>query len=235
MMAKFNKKGNTKIGAIWSFSTLMGNESVHIDYNGFVADIVGTCGGYCEGCKKSCYVRNSYRYPSVKYGHAWNTIAIRDDIASAFLDLKGQIERARNKPEAVRIHVSGEFENIYELIMWDALARTFPNVRFYVYSKAYDIMEEYLNNYIKPENLVINVSVWHEYGIEFYKKYAHMEGIRAFVYNDGFNYGEFGLYADSKCPAYDENGKTIEGVTCQKCGLCMGKRENRKVTFCNAH
>jgi len=234
MLAKFNKAGNTKIGKIWSFSTLMGDELVHIDYNGFVADVMGTCGKHCEGCKKNCYVKHSYRYPSVKYGHAWNTIAIRDDVESAFVDLHGQINRARNKPNAVRIHVSGEFESCAELYMWDKLANRFPNITFYVYSKAYDIMDEYIANHGINDNLIINVSIWHEYGIEFFKKYEHMNNIRAFVYDDGFDYNKFGILKDSKCPAYDSNGKTVEGVTCEKCGLCMGKRD-KKVTFCHAH
>ena len=235
MIAKFNKKGDTKIGAIWSFSTLMGNEPVHIDYNGVKCDVVGTCGGYCEGCKKSCYVRNSYRYPSVKYGHAWNTLAIRDDIESAYNDLEGQLKRARNKPNAVRIHVSGEFESMQELNMWNKLAKAFPNITFYVYSKAYDIMDDYFTNNTLAANFIVNVSIWHEYGIMFFMKWRNLKNIRAFVYDDGYEYRKFGIYSDSRCPAYDSNGKAIDGVTCQKCGLCMGRRENKKVTFCAAH
>ena len=234
MLARFNKAGNTKIGSIWSFSTLMGNEPIHIDFNGFTADIVGTCGKYCEGCKKSCYVRNSYRYPSVKYGHAWNTIAIRDDIGNAYTDLYNQINRAKNKPNAIRIHVSGEFEGIEELNMWNTLAMMFPAIRFYVYSKAYDIMGEYIDKYGLVNNLIVNVSVWHEYGIEFYKRYSHLANVRAFVYDDGFDYNQYGIISDSRCPAYDKSGKTVKGVTCEKCGLCMGKHSN-KVTFCPAH
>lgn len=234
MLATFNKVGNTKIGNIWSFSTLMGNELVHIDYNGFTADVIGTCGKYCAGCKKSCYVRNSYRYPSVKYGHVLNTMAIRDDIGQAFIDLNGQINRAKNKPAAIRIHVSGEFESSAEFEIWNMLAFLHPEIKFYVYSKAYNIMDKYLSENAIAENFVINVSVWHEYGIEFYLKWTHLDNVRAFVYDDGFNYAEFGIKADSRCPAYSKTGKTIEGVTCDKCGLCIGKHD-KKVTFCHAH
>ena len=234
MLARFNKQGNTKIGGIWSFSTLMGNELIHIDYNGFKGDVMGTCGKYCEGCKKSCYVRSSYRYPSVKYGHAFNTMAIRDDIYSAYNDLKGQIERAKNKPSAIRIHVSGEFESLAEIGLFNNLAKDFPNITFYVYSKAHDLLKEFLLTYGKQNNFIWNVSIWHEYGIKFYKAYKNVKGIRAFVYNDGFDYSEFGILADSKCPAYDKDGKTVKNVTCEKCGLCMGKHDE-KITFCHAH
>lgn len=234
MKATFNKQGNTKIGNIWSFSTLMGNELIHINYNGFEADIMGTCGGYCEGCKKSCYVKHSYRYPSVKYGHAMNTLALRESVEACTIDLHNAIRRARNKPNAIRIHVSGEFESCAELHMWDVLARRYPDIRFYVYSKAYDIIGNYLDNCGIAPNLIINVSVWHGYGIMFFNKYRHLENVRAFVYDDGYDYRKWGLYSDSRCPAYDKNGNTVNGVTCEKCGLCMGKH-NKKVTFCAAH
>ena len=191
MKAKFNKSGNTKIGNIWAFSTLMGDELVHIDYRGFVADVVGTCGKHCAGCKKNCYVKHSYRYPSVKYGHACNTIAIREDIEQVLNDLNGFLTRAKNKPDAVRIHVSGEFESVAELGMWNTLAIHFPNVNFYVYSKAYDIMEDYFSDHTLADNFVINVSVWHEYGINFYLSWNHLENIRAFVYDDGFDYTKY--------------------------------------------
>lgn len=238
MGARFNKNGNTKIGRIWSFSKLMGNEPVSVTYNGVTLTETGTCGGYCEGCKKACYVRHSYRYPSVKYGHMVNTMEIRWDIDSVRHDLHGYLTRARNKPEAVRIHVSGELESVAEFEMWERLAEAFPSVRFYIYSKAYDILtvafaraERYGG---MSENLTVNVSVWHEYGIQFYMENRHLSNVRAFVYDDGFDYGAHGLTADSTCPAYTADGKSVDGVTCQKCGLCMGKRE-KKVTFCPAH
>ena len=234
MAARFNKQGNTKIGRIWSFSTLMGNEPIHISYRGTECSVMGTCGKYCEGCKKACYVRHSYRYPSVKYGHMLNTLAIRNDTMQACYDLRNQIMRAKNKPNAIRIHVSGEFESLAEIAMWDILAATFPDIVFYVYSKAYDLLDEYYQKFNKSPNFIWNVSIWHEYGILFYRKYAHVDGVRCFVYDDGYDYRKWGLYSDSKCPAYDANGNTVDGVTCEKCGLCMGKR-NRNVTFCNAH
>lgn len=234
MFARFNKNGNTKIGRIWSFSTLMGDELIRINYHGFTADVMGTCGKHCTGCKKSCYVKHSYRYPSVKYGHALNTIAIRDDIEKACTDLSNQIKRAKNKPNAVRIHVSGEFETQAEFDMWNKLAMSYPDVTFYVYSKAYDIMNDYFTNNTPASNFVINVSIWHDYGIMFFLKWCHLKNVRAFVYDDGYDYRKWGIYSDSRCPAYDKNGKTVNGVTCEKCGLCMNRR-NYKITFCNAH
>lgn len=234
MKARFQKVGNTKIGHMWNFSTLMGDEPVHIEFRGFTADVVGTCGGHCEGCKKDCYVRASYRYPSVKFGHARNTLALRESVETVFEDLHNQLKRSRKKPEMVRIHVSGEFEDKRELAMWDALAMLHPDVTFYVYSKAYDIMEDYFTGRKLSPNLVINVSIWHEYGIMFYRRWERLPNVRAFVYDDGYDYRRWGIYSDSRCPAYDRNGKTVDGVTCDKCKLCAGKR-GKKITFCPAH
>lgn len=232
--ARFQKVGNAKIGHMWNFSTLMGDEPVRIDFGSMHMDVVGTCGSHCAGCKKDCYVRASYRYPSVKYGHARNTVALRTDIGKVARDLNGELERARKKPEFVRVHVSGEFESTEELAMWDCLAMLHPDVTFYVYSKAYDIMGDYFKSKKPSANLIINVSIWHEYGILFYRQWEHLPNVRAFVYDDGYDYRKWGIYSDSRCPAYDKDGKTVEGVTCDKCKLCAGKR-GKKITFCPAH
>jgi hypothetical protein len=234
MKARFQKIGNAKIGRMWNFSTLMGDESVRIDFGSLHTDVVGTCGKYCEGCKKDCYVRASYRYPSVKFGHARNTLALREDVKAVFNDLDGELRRARKKPEFVRIHVSGEFETWHELNMWNVLALLHPDVTFYVYSKAYDIIGGYLQRGNINPNLIINVSIWHDFGIEFFNHWKHLPNVRAFVYDDGFNYGAAGIVGDSRCPAYDKDGKTVDGVTCDKCQLCAGKR-GKKITFCPAH
>lgn len=88
--AKFNKKGNIKLGyTMWSFSKLYGSRTYIVAINGETLEIVGTCGGYCEGCEGSCYVKKSYRYPSVIKGHARNTLAFRNDLDKAFMDLDG--------------------------------------------------------------------------------------------------------------------------------------------------
>jgi hypothetical protein len=161
-------------------------------------------------------------------------MVMRENPAEAFTALNGQLERARNKPEFVRIHVSGEFESETEFVMWDAMAALHPDVTFYVYSKAYDILGECFERYSIQSNLVVNVSVWHDYGVEFFKRWQHLPNVRAFVYDDGFDYESVGIVADSHCPAYDRDGNTVEGVTCAKCRMCAGKRA-RKVTFCPAH
>ncbi len=238
--AKFVKNGNIKIGnTMWSWNKLAGN--------GIIAGCKGTCGEHCKGCynaedpkKSSCYVFKSYvQYgwdnSSVVKGHIRNTNIIRNDIDKAFNDIQLQLSRAKKKPSAVRIHASGELETAQELRKWIETAATAPNIPFYIYTKAYNILDEVLSsmdiNSI-PQNFFINVSVWHDSGIEAYNKWKHLDCIRAFVYDDGYNYGEK-LKINCYCPAYDKNGKLSHELTCDKCRICFQKKA--KVCGCYSH
>lgn len=109
--ATFNKSGNIKLGNTWNFSTVYGNDLHETTFNGEYMAAVGTCGKHCEGCKNACYVKKSYRYPSVVYSHIKNTLAIRFNTEAAFHDLSLSIEKARVKPEIIRINQSGELES----------------------------------------------------------------------------------------------------------------------------
>lgn len=235
--AKFIKDGNIKVGKMWIWNTLKGNELIHINFRGKTLDCVGTCGKLCEecGCSSACYVNASYRYPSVKYGHARNTIAMRESYSDTLQDLYTQLDKARNKPAFVRIHASGEFEDSREIDVFNSLAKAFPNVTFYTYSKNFPMWDQWLTNNELSSNFVLNVSVWHEFGIEFFNKWKHLPNVRAFVYDDGFDYSSAGLNLTCHCPAYKQDGKLIHDLTCDKCGLCMLRGDKCKVVGCYAH
>lgn len=230
IIAKFNKNGNIKLGrAMWSFSKLYGNWAHESRRYGAV---MGTCGHYCNGCKNSCYVKKSYRYPSVIDGHARNTLAMRNDINKAFDDLNGQIDRAKNKPAYIRIDQSGEIESPLELLNWVLSAKKHPNVKYYTYTKNYDAVRMVINTFDDgariPSNITINISVWHEYGLnEYINEFSKYPFIKAFVYDDKqFDYAAHGLTIDTYCYAYDENGKLNHAVTCEKCRKCIDRKCN---------
>lgn len=238
--AKFVKNGNIKIGnTMWSWNKLAGN--------GIIAGCKGTCGEHCKGCynaedpkKSSCYVFKSY----VQYGwdggtvvksHIRNTNIIRNDIDKAFEDIRLQLKRAKKKPSAVRIHASGELESAKELKMWLETAKMFPKIPFYVYTKAYNVVDDVLSHTKMkdlPNNFYINISIWLESGIETYNKWKHLDFIRAFVYDNGYNYGDM-LKINCHCPAYDKNGKLSHDLTCDKCKICFQKKA--KVCGCYSH
>lgn len=233
---RFNKEGNIKIGNMWSFNKLAGS--------GIIAGCKGTCSKYCTGCyneedpkKSNCYVFNSYvRYgwdkSSVVKGHARNTNALRNDLKKAFEELHLQLKRAKKKPLAVRIHSSGELETTEELIAWLEEAKNFPEIPFYVYTKAYDILNEVLGKYKLPKNFYINISIWHEVGIECYNRWKHLKNVRAFVYKDNYIYPE-SLKIMAMCPAYDKKGKMNHKYTCDKCKICFSNKA--KICGCYDH
>lgn len=238
--AKFVKNGNIKIGdTMWSWNKLAGN--------GVIAGCKGTCGEHCQGCynkenpkKSSCYVFKSY----VQYGwdngtpvkaHIRNTKIMRENIGKAFEDIRLQLQRAKKKPSAVRIHASGELENVQELRMWLETASMYPNIPFYIYTKAFNIVDEVLSAYKYadiPNNFFINISVWHDNGIEIYDKWKHLDNVRAFVYDDGYDYSNK-IKINCYCPAYDKNGKLSHELTCDKCKICF--QEKAKVCGCYSH
>ncbi len=232
--AKFNRGKNIKMGdGIDSWSTLFGDDEYYIPELDTI--VKGTCGNHCKGCKGKCYVRKSYRYKTVKLSHARNTLAMRNDIEKCYTDLYNQIKRARKPFYIIRVDQSGEIENNMQFGMFCKLAKAFPKVKFYIYTKAYDIIIPYLLNGFVPENFTVLVSVWHEYGIEEYKSVAHLENVKAFVYMDGFDYAAHGLEVQTMCNAYDENGKMDHNITCDKCKKCFNRLANCKVIGCYDH
>lgn len=230
--ATFNKSGNIKLGNTWNFSTVYGNELKSVFFNGAKYEAVGTCGKYCQGCKKDCYVKKSYRYPSVVYSHIKNTLAMRLNPAAAFNDLGAAIENAKTKPEIIRINQSGELENITIFRGWCDLARKYPKIKFWLYSKAYDIIIPELLAGGVPENMTVLISVWHNFGLKEYKKVQHLNNVKAFVYDDGYNYKSQGVNIQTYCEAYkikDGKMKLNHNITCDKCRKCFNRSAGCKV------
>ena len=224
--AQFNKSGNIKLGNTWNFSTVYGDSLKSVVFNGEKFESTGTCGHYCAGCKNDCYVKKSYRYPSVVFSHIRNTIAIRTNPVAAFEDLETAIYNAKTKPDIIRVNQSGELENVFIFRKWCELATKFPNITFWLYTKAYNIVINDLLAESVPENMTILFSIWHEYGINEYKKVAHLKNVKAFVYDDGYDYKTAGIEIQTYCTAY----KMIDGkmslnhnITCDRCKKCFNR------------
>ena len=238
--ARFVKDGNIKIGKMWSWNKLAGS--------GEIAGCKGTCGEHCKGCynaqnpkKSPCYVFKSYvqygwEKSTVVKGHVRNTLVMRNNTTKAFEDIQAQLKRARKKPVAVRVHASGEIETAEELAKWLETAKLSPSIPFYVYTKAYNIVDKVLTDTDPadlPKNFFINISIWHDNGIETYNKWKHLSCIRAFVYDDGqYDYSDK-LKINCYCPAYDKKGKLNHDLTCDACKICF--QEKAKVCGCYDH
>ena len=230
--ATFNKAGNIKLGNTWNFSTVYGDEIHGVNFNGEYTEARGTCGKHCTGCKNACYVKKSYRYPSVIYSHIKNTLAIRLNPDAAFHDLTLSIEKARIKPDIIRINQSGELESKKIFSKWCDMARRFPTIKFWLYTKAYNLVTPALLAGNVPENMTILFSIWHNYGVKEYHKVSHLKNVKAFVYDDGYNYTGHGIEIQTYCKAYTmQNGKMTlnHAITCDKCKKCFNRAAGCKI------
>lgn len=224
--------GNVKLGnSMGTISKLMGNQLISTAYG----DIVGTCGNHCNGCSSSCYVKKSYRYDSVRKGHARTTLAFRNDLKKSFDSMDKQLSRKRKPFAQVRINQSGELESYLELEGYCKLAAKHSETVFYVYTKNYDAV--FANITKLPENLYVLISVWGSQGVSEYKQLARLsKQIKAFVYIDETYTEEFyaaiGLEIETTCKAY-ENHKLNHEITCDKCKKCFNRTS--RIIGCPSH
>ena len=250
---------NIKLGNMGSWAMLFGNCSWFIPE--LDVYVKGTCGEHCRGCFNpdnpkcsACYVAKSYythtnrnadgsvgdilrNKCSVKLGHAYRTIAMtmfRDQLLES---LDKQLTRMKKKLDVVRINESGELTDYTDLKLWCELGKRHHETAFYLYTKNYKVVRKALINNIVPKNLFINISIWHEFGIEDYLEMKDHPQIRAFclVDNDWTKerYYSKGVEITSMCGAYDERGKMNHAITCDKCKKCFSC--NNKCVGCYEH
>lgn len=250
---------NIKLGKMGSWAMLFGNCTWYIPE--LDVSCHGTCGEHCKGCFNPdnpkcspCYVAKSYYMHTnrnadgsvgdilrnacfVKLGHAYRTIAMTMFRKDLLLSLDKQLTNMREKLGIVRINESGELTCYEDLELWCELSRRHPETVFYLYTKNYKVVRRALINGIVPENLFINISIWHEYGIDEYLEMKDHRQIRAFCLVDDEwtknKYWNRGIEISSMCAAYDENGKMNHAVTCDKCRKCFS--HNNKCVGCYSH
>ena len=246
--ARWYYKGNIKVGNIATFSTLPSDREFETKYG----IVKGTCDKCCcehcgyakDGKRPPCYVFKSHRYQSVIDSQARNTLSIRNNTELAFQQLSDSLKRKRKMPTAARYHQSGEFEinsgnGERELTGMCKVAVDHPRMPFYDYTKAYGVVIPALLNGDVPRNLTIDISIWHEQGIEEYLSVAHLPNVKAFVYCDknkdpinGWGveeYAQHGIIIQTFCGAYDFHGKMNHNVTCDRCTKCFNRSSKAKV------
>ena len=243
-------KGNNKIGkGIYAFSTIPGNEEHRpiIKDKGYVTNIIGTCSKYCDDCAKdgACYAWRDLKLHHNVTAEAWgeNTLLLRSGLVFDMIDnyiSKKNAKYYKTKNEkywavrTFRVNVSGEIEDLKQFIGWNTLAEKHPEVNFGVYTKNYDVLDEFLQGGGKiADNFVINISQWNHVADEFLKKYPGQFNV--------FEYDETNkktcewsqedrerLAKLPHCIAVNFNGhhaKTKDGedITCDMCKRCYRK------------
>lgn len=250
-------KGNSKLGkGIYTFSTLPGNASHLLCHKGSDVPLTttpGTCGKHCETCfAHGCYAVNCALRYSAQVIPAWeaNTLLLRS--GKLFDQIDAFITKKNSKKVQVRIfriNVSGEIENVHQLCGWDNLARKHPETTFSLYTKNYEVLEQFLETRKKPAaNLVINVSQWHGVADPFLRKHPPApDKFNVFEYDDSLLKRNFcatppleraRLAALYHCPAVTPGGQhasTAGGkpITCDQCQRCYKK--TGKTTAVYAH
>lgn len=246
--ARWNFKGNIKVGNIATWSTLPGDG----EFNSKYGVVKGTCTGCCAHCGHSvngkrppCYVFKSHRYPSVVDGQARNTLSIRNNPELAFQQLSNALSRKRKPVLAARFDQSGEIENNIQHTGMIGVAKDHENTPFYVYTKKSEVVIPNLLNGIVPKNFFHLISIWHEQGIEDYLSVKHLPNVKAFVYcdknSDPINgwgpeeYAAHGLEIQTFCKAYGLDGKMNHNITCDVCKKCFVRKSTMKVIGCWNH
>jgi len=109
-----------------------GNEKLDKTILGWSITPIKSCLN-CSQCKGTCYAVKPYnRYPAVKL--AWDRnfeLAKSGEFMKNIID---QLERV-NGAVVVRIHVSGDFFSQDYIDAWETIAKIFPDVKFYTYTK----------------------------------------------------------------------------------------------------
>lgn len=210
--------GNAKLSnCVAHYSTLPGYLPVTLKNGTQCTGVYGTCAGVCNACKNDCYAARAVKqYRETATAWTKNTLILRDDAGRLYNDMRAYLVR-RPLVKYVRFHVGGEFmpglEGVRELIALVALAREFPKVIFYGYTKRTTLLKKYLDcNAVFPQNLVISVSMWKKTTINY-------TGAPEFIYDAGT---EEEIASLPHCPAISKDGKHIDGVKCgDNCTWCM--------------
>lgn len=139
-----------------------GGSSYRVLGYGIPADYTFTLDGErrntCPGalaCRAVCYAKQgSYTWDAVKKARAHNLTRFIEDGPEAFA--AGAVEdlaRFVRRYNVVRVHDSGDFFSQSYLDAWFTIARAFPTVTFYCYTKSLD-----LDWTACPSNLVVTQS-----------------------------------------------------------------------------
>lgn len=220
-------KGNSKLGqGMYTFNTLPGDKPLSTKDKGQLTNVYGTCGGCCDGCEKFCYaVRDARRFhntciPSI----GKNTVIMQNNMEDGFKQLRQEI--VAKKVKVLRWHSSGEILSYDYLLKMVELAKEFPDVKCYVYTKRFAWVEQYLKEHgMFPDNFVCNISEWKDN-----TKGYNLEGLNRFVYDDGTDESMKKLH---HCIAVGKDGHPT-GITCDKCKRCFSGNKGL-VTAVYAH
>lgn len=153
----------------------------------------------CSSCASTCYAIKSYRqYPNVKTAWDRNLDLIQNDLSSFAIAIYNQLKTTKKR--VVRIHASGDFISQEQINVWCDIAKEFPKIKFYGYSKSFKRLD------LTRLNSLPNVNIIDSFidGILNYGDAAHVSNLVS-------NHGCF------LCPATLKNSVVTCGDGCDYC------------------
>ena len=142
-----------------------GNDKIGHAFNVSLPAIL-TC-GRCSHCAPYCYdVKTCNFRPNVIDARARNYVILHLYRERYFREIREKLRRSRRKNPCFRWHVGGEIPDAAYFAEMVSIAREFPAVRFWTYTKVHYIVNEYVRTHggsraaAIPENLHVMFSVW---------------------------------------------------------------------------
>ena len=133
-----------------------GNKKLHKSIHCFSLPPIITCPN-CSECKKWCYaleIYNSKRFNNAKI--RWDrNYALTDNSPTFIAKMVDEIEK--KKPKIIRIHVGGDFYSQQYLDSWTAIAEWFHDIKFFGFSKCFDIFDFRWLNYLPNVNIINSI------------------------------------------------------------------------------
>lgn len=185
-------KGNSKMGLIYSVSL----------------PPITSCRANAP-CSKGCYaLKGTFGFPNVKSSYQKNLEFFLESPKEFELSILKQIPMYG----VFRWNVAGDVLNVEYLEMILRIARKLKNVKFLLFTKKYELINENLKS--KPRNLSLVFSAWN--GLEFDNPN-----------NYPIAYVEDKKNLDSRIP---KNTKPCNG-DCSQCMTCWDLKKRESVTF----
>ena len=164
------------------------------------------CFHNCAGC----YAKKAERiYPRVRTFRQRNLDNYNNNPTYWLIQIARDISQAKNKIKTFRIHSSGDFFSNEYIMHWATIVKTFPNIRFYAYTKNQSVLDFTPLTELKNFNLINSITP-----------------------DGGFNFGK-----QERLDTLVEQGYTIcpDTIADNGKGFCMGGcticLSNKKVAF----
>lgn len=132
------------------------------------------------GPRGYCYSLSGWRNVVPYLRQLQNTIMLRLPTKATVINMALKEIRAKEPKAVVRLYVDGDFDSLETLEFWMHICTRYPQMRFYGYSKSWDIFLAYdkKHNGNWPENYLLNLS-----NGSFYERLNKPEGDPSNPYN----------------------------------------------------